>query len=118
MLLNLSNHPSAQWSERQTTWANDIYGEVEDLPFPQIDPNFNEVQLDALVKEYFSLVARKKPNAVHIMGELTFCVALIKKLQNGGISCIASTTHRSTEDLPDGTKVSKFEFVRFRQYWP
>lgn len=118
MLLNLSNHPSANWPERQRNLANEIYGEVEDFPFPQIDPNLNEPQLDKLVEEYFLLVARKKPKAVHIMGELTFCVALIKKLQKAEFSCLASTTHRTTQDLPDGTKVSKFEFVRFRHYWP
>lgn len=118
MLLNLSNHPYTAWSQRQVDAALQSHDRVEDLPFPLIDPNLNEVALDNLVEEYFLKVLKKKPQYVHIMGELTFCVALIRKLQKAGISCLASTTHRTTEDLPDGTKVSKFEFVRFRHYWP
>lgn len=118
MLLNLSNHPSSAWPQRQMDMAHQHYNRVEDMPFPQIDPNLNEVALDNLVEEYFQKVLKKKPKAVHIMGELTFCVALIRKLQKAGINCLASTTHRSTVDQPDGSKVSKFEFVRFRHYWP
>lgn len=118
MLLNLSNHPSSAWPERQMFTAEQNYGKVEDMPFPQVDPNLNEVALDKLVEEYFYKVLERKPKAVHIMGELTFCVALIKRLQKASINCLASTTHRTTQDLPDGTKVSRFEFVRFRHYWP
>lgn len=98
--------------------ALQIYDRVEDLAFPQVDPNSNEVALDNLVEEYFHIIRKKKPKAVHVMGELTFCVAIIKRLQKIQINCLASTTHRSTVDLPDGTKNVKFEFVRFRHYWP
>ena len=94
------------------------YERVVDLPFPQVDPNLNEVGLDKLVNDYVQLILNKNPKAVHIMGELTFCVAIIRKLQQAQIPCLASTTHRTTEDLPDGSKISKFEFVRFRHYWP
>jgi hypothetical protein len=118
MLLNFSNHPLASWPQRQMDMALQTYDSVEDLPFPQVDPNFNEVALDNLVEEYFQIILKKKPKAVHVMGELTFCVAIIKRFQKAQINCLASTTHRSTEDRPDGTKVSKFEFVRFRHYWP
>lgn len=118
MLLNLSNHPSTAWPENQMRWALQNYEKVEDLPFPNVDPNLNEVALGKLVEEYFYKVLEKRPKYVHIMGELTFCVALINKLQKARINCLASTTHRTTLELPDGTKISKFEFVRFRHYWP
>jgi hypothetical protein len=52
------------------------------------------------------------------MGELTFTFALIRLLQSQGIICVASTTHRTSEVLDDGKKISKFEFVRFRTYRP
>ena len=118
MLLNLSNHPSSAWSEKQMDFALKLYTNVEDLPFPKVDPDLNEIALDKLVKEYYHKILKIRPKAVHIMGELTFCVALIKKLQDAGISCLASTTHRRTQEISDGTKVSQFEFVRFRHYWP
>lgn len=116
MLLNFTNHPTTQWSNRQLEVAKEVYGNVEDLPFPHVDPNLDEMAVDTLSNEYLNIIQKRKPKAVHIMGELTFCMSMIKKLQHAGISCIASTTHRSTVDLPDGTKQVKFEFVRFRDY--
>ena len=118
MLLNLSNHPSSAWSDMQMQNALHTYGSVEDLPFPHVDPDFDEDELEHLVLDYLGLVLSRKPKAVHLMGELNFCVSLVGKLHKEGIPCVASTTHRTTEDLSDGTKVSKFEFVRFRQYRP
>lgn len=118
MLLNLSNHPSSSWPEKQMQQAKAQYGHVVDMPFPQIDPTLDEAGLADLTGQYATNVMEMKPKAVHLMGELTFCFALVQLLQFHGITCLASTTHRTTEDLPDGTKVSKFEFVRFRQYGP
>lgn len=92
------------------------YGTVENLPFPQVDPDLDEEALEHLVNLYFKKVIVYKPAAIHIMGELTFCLALVSKLTKTGLPCLASTTHRISEVLPNGSKVSKFEFVRFRQY--
>ena len=33
MFLNLSNHPSANWSQEQTEAAMRLYGEIVDLPW-------------------------------------------------------------------------------------
>lgn len=118
MLLNLSNHPTSSWPEKQIVLAKAQYGHVVDMPFPQIDPILDEDGLADLAGHYVTKMMELKPKAVHLMGELTFCFALIPLLQSHGITCIASTTHRTTEDRPDGTKISKFEFVRFRKYVP
>jgi hypothetical protein len=50
------------------------------------------------------------------MGELTFTFKLVELLKSHGITVLASTTLRTTQDLSDGTKISKFEFVQFRSY--
>lgn len=118
MLLNLSNHPSTDWNKQQLDAARQQFGAVADLPFPQVDPSLDEKALDQLVQQYYDTVRERKPQAVHIMGELTFCVAIIGKLCRAGIPCLASTTHRHTETLTDGRKIVKFEFVQFRQYQP
>lgn len=118
MLLNFTNHPASQWSDSQLEFAKEVYGSVEDLAFPHVDPNLNEAALDKLTDEYLVVIRKRNPQKVHIMGELTFCMSMIKKLQQAGIPCIASTTERITEVLPDGSKVSQFKFVRFRAYWP
>jgi hypothetical protein len=55
------------------------------------------------------------PQAVHLMGEMTFTFRLVTMLQAAGIPCIASTTHRTVEER-DGKKIVQFEFVQFRPY--
>jgi hypothetical protein len=121
MLINLSNHPSEQWDETQKNAALP-YGKLVDLPFPAIDPDADPDAVVQLAEHYEAkirqLMALENTGAfaVHIMGELTFCFTLVARLQKAGIPCLASTTRRETLENGDGTKVSKFEFVRFREY--
>ncbi|NBB31241.1 CRISPR-associated protein [Cellulophaga sp. BC115SP] len=115
MLLNLTNHPSKQWSAKQYDHAIELYKEVIDLPFPQISPALDSASLDILVDEYEIKIRQLNPLAVHLMGEMTFAFRLVQRLKFIGISCIASTTERITEQVGD-TKTSRFEFVQFRAY--
>lgn len=116
MLLNLSNHPHTQWSEPQKVEAEQEYGRIIDLAFPQVDPNASEKEINRLANHYLEQVLILSPAAVHLMGELTFVFRLCQLLLAKGIVCIASTTLRTTVDNGDGTKISRFEFVRFRRY--
>ena len=115
MLLNLSNHPSTTWELRQFQKALQEFHEVIDMMFPLINPEANAIEIDLLVENYFAEIKKLVPQAVHIMGELTFTYRMVAKLKNAGINCIASTTNRNVIDK-DGAKVSKFEFVKFREY--
>ena len=123
MLLNLSNHPSAQWSDKQMTLALSLYGSVHDLEFPLVPPDANEDQIDALAQNYFQLILNKRKKmiedqmdfVVHIQGEFTFCFRLVSLLKMADIKCIASTTHRDVVE-ENGQKTSIFRFVRFRNY--
>jgi hypothetical protein len=121
MLLNFSNHCSKEWSDLQHL-ASKKYGNIIDFQFPMIDPLSNIYQIEQLVEEYEIKIRKmlSKDNtgasAVHIMGELTFCHALVNRLQQAEIICLASTTNRETVNNPDGTKTVKFGFVRFREY--
>lgn len=121
MLINLSNHPLAGWDEKQIQAAL-YYGKLVDLPFPAIDPEADTDAVALLAEQYETEIRRLLATesagafAVHIMGELTFCFALVARLQKAGISCLASTTRRETVENGDGTKISKFGFVRFREY--
>lgn len=116
MLLNLSNHPSTNWSAEQIDATCRQYGSVQDLPFPQIPPTWTTDEVEQLVEAYVIKVRQLNPMAVHLMGELTFCFSLVAKLQRIGIPCVASTTERNTIDKPDGTKIAVFRFVRFREF--
>lgn len=121
MLLNLSNHPSADWSDLQIKTANELYGNIIDLDFPQIPPESEGDLIEALANDYKSICldiissSNDQYNAVHIMGEMTFCFALIQELKKSNITCIASTTERNTYE-ESGNKISKFNFIRFRKY--
>jgi hypothetical protein len=121
MLINLSNHPSENWPEEQKQKALELYQEIVDMPFPEVDPNGDEAYVENLVNDYFCKVQEIKNQtldeiAVHIMGELTFCFALVEKLSVNGIKCIASTTQRVVKDEGNGKVTKVFRFVRFREY--
>lgn len=124
MLINLSNHPSSQWTDQQMQTAQQAYGDVTDLAFPQIPPSWGRGEVVDLAqtyaKELQALVngqpSETKASAVHLMGEMSFTFALVAMLQKIGITPILSTTARNTIDHEDGSKTFYFDFVRFREY--
>ncbi|MBQ3657927.1 MAG: CRISPR-associated protein [Bacteroidales bacterium] len=113
MFLNLSNHPSISWSENQLAAAG---GKVIDLAFPQVAPDGDEKYIQNLATEYYNKILEMQDiTTVHLMGEMNFTFALVTKLKAAGIKCVASTTKRETVE-ENGVKISKFQFVRFREY--
>ena len=122
MLINLTNHPLDKWSPEQRSAAVERYQEIVDLPFPIVDPLGDEKYIQTLVDEYFQKIRRfqninqDSPITVHIMGEMNFTVAMVKRLQMQGVPCVASTTQRIVEILPDGQKKAFFQFQQFRRY--
>ena len=113
MLLNLSNHPSSNWTPEQISAAG---GDVVDMSFPQIDPMGDEAYIEGLANEYLQQILKMKDvSAVHIMGEMNFTFSLVNKLKANGILCVASTTERHKVE-EKGVSISKFVFVRFREY--
>ena len=118
MLINLTNHPSANWDVAQLQAAAH-YGEIVDIPFPVIDAESDENSIETLVNEYLvqiSELAKNNQITVHIMGEMTFCFGLIAALSLQGIVCIASTSERDVIETATGQKQVNFNFVRFRKY--
>lgn len=117
MFINLTNHPSERWSEEQLNAARH-YGEIVDLSFPIIEPNFTKDDVMFLVKECVETVLglMEGGTVVHVMGEMTFTHNLVNALKEKGIVCLASTTERNTIMTPDGKRISEFKFVQFREY--
>jgi len=128
MLINLSNHPAYKieneekiyiWDGEQLN-AISQYGEIVNLPFPNIPPDYTTEQVFDLATEYMNkcvtlIQSSNDESAIHITGEMTFCFVLIQLLLKEGYTCIASTTERIVEEK-DGVKKSVFKFVRFRNY--
>ena len=119
IFLNLSNHPSSLWCEKQLEAAS-VYGDIMDMPFPVIDEMADENYIEALADEYLQKIlelAKDKNVTVHLMGELTFTFALLKRLQEHGVPCVASTSKRIVKEEGAGRKGEViFQFERFRRY--
>lgn len=118
VFVNLTNHPSDKWDEAQVKAAQ-AYGDIVDLPFPNIDPDADAKEIKDMAEEYCQKVieaAKDREPIVLLMGEMNFTYALLKRLRSQSITCLATTTQRITTDLPDGTKQSTFKFVKFRLY--
>lgn len=120
MLINLSNHPSNNWSSKQLNAAKRKYGKVVDLPFPLIPPKANTKQVQAKAEKYLSKIidllksSNDKNNSVHLMGEFTFVFLLGQILKKKKITVVISTTDRIVEEK-DAKKIVTFNFVRFRE---
>lgn len=120
IFVNITNHPSSQWDDYQKETARQ-YGEVHDLEFPSIDEMGDENYISKLVDKSIADIQLLSNNwschvTVHIMGEMTFTYAMVQKLRMMGVTCVASTTERIVDIQPDGSKVVKFKFERFREY--
>ena len=119
MLTNLSNHPSDKWSELQTATANEQFGEIVDLPFPQIEPDATKADIAKIAQDCLIRVQQiGQPNgtAIHIMGEMTLTYQLVGMLKDAGYRCYASTTVREVYEQEPGKKTVIFQFVKFREY--
>lgn len=116
--MNLSNHPSSSWEQKQ--WeAAAHYGEIVDMPFPQVSPECSQQEIEQLAEQCVNEIVGQGCDAditVHVMGEMTLTYAIVSRLKSRGIRCVASTTERNVAMNDDGTKMSEFTFVKFREY--
>ena len=122
MLINFSNHPSDRWDKAQLEAASE-YGNIVDEPFPVVPPDASErairMMANASILKLTSIMLDQsdgKPSAIHIMGEMTLTYAIVSRLTDHGITCLASTTKRDVTFDKDGNKVAAFQFVQFRKY--
>ncbi|MEI2422170.1 hypothetical protein V6O07_17960, partial [Arthrospira platensis SPKY2] len=71
MLLNLSNHPSVTWSQKQIEEAKQKYGHIQDMAFPDINPEWSLDQVQLEAEKYYVKIramAASKIITVHLMG--------------------------------------------------
>ncbi len=120
MLINLSNHPSSQWGASQLQAATQ-FGQIIDIPFPEIEPDWDASQVEQLAEEYLDKILmlasdRNEIPIVHLMGEYVFCFQMATMLKTNSITVLVSTSRRHSVMNDDGTKTIRFDFVRFREY--
>ena len=122
MFINISNHPSDQWSDTQRDAALALVGigglrgeSIVDVPFPQVHPEWETEHLERLADEIVAQLP-SAANGAMVSGEYILTVALVLRLQKRGIDCYAATTVREVTLNNLNDKVSTFNFKRFRKY--
>lgn len=114
---------SVNWDKKQLNAARELYGSIVDIKFPEIPPESGLPEIKNLVTKYTGLIdgyfssVTEVSNAVHLMGEFTFTYNLVEELRKKNITVIASTTKRNIVKENNGSKISQFQFVRFRNYY-
>lgn len=117
--INFSNHPSERWSAEQLAAARE-YGDVVDIPFPNILPAATEEDIARLGDEYVRKILDMSPSAVMCQGEFTFSYYVISALLAQNINVLSACSDRvvrEVQEAPDVVrKISEFKFVGFRKY--
>lgn len=119
VFINCSNHPSAVWCDAQRQAAQ-VYGEIMDIQFPEIDPAWTTGQVQEEAERICGEIVRSHPAAVMCQGEFTFTYALVRRLKEKGITVLAACSRRQTEEIAaeDGSTKKRviFTFECFREY--
>ncbi len=119
MFINCTNHPYSIWSEKERECAA-AYGEVEDLPFPQIAPDCSREELRRIAGKYAGEIRNRRPAAVMVAGEFSFTFMLVDMLLADGIRVVCSRARRQVQEVkhPDGTNEKQviFDFEGFEEY--
>lgn len=119
MFINLSNHFSDKWSKKQIEAAR-IYGEIINLPFPQVNPQSTSEDMDKLADNYYDRITYFNDPVVMLQGEFIFTFRVTVKLKEAGIKVLAGRSERKVIESVNGEglveRKSVFEFVGFMEY--
>ncbi len=114
---NISNHPSNEWSEDQRAAAREFAEAIIDVPFPEVPPGADGTWIEQKAEEVLASLPAETTHAL-VQGEFTLTMALVKRLQQRGIRCLAATSERRVSRTEDGRELREFRFVQFRDYPP
>lgn len=124
MLLNISNHPWKKWSDSQKNAATSQFGEVEDLIFPDVDPQLETEDVKLIARDYLNFIRKKmevtegeRNFSVLLAGEYTLVFQLLLLLKDNNIPAYVTTSKRDVTYSTEGVKSVNFEFVKFRSYF-
>ena len=119
MFINFSNHSCNTWSAEQLA-AAEFYGEVLDLPFPDVPAEVDEAWINAAADALCREISERHPAAVMVQGEMSLAFAVASRLLKSGITAVCATSKRVCKTITnaDGSveRQSVFRFVGFRKY--
>ena len=93
MFVNFTNHPSGSWSAAQRRAAQ-VYGEILDLPFPDVPPTLSAAEVAALADEWAARILALRPACVLCQGEMTLTTRVVRLLQSRGVPVVAACSAR------------------------
>lgn len=113
--VNFSNHPSGLWQEEQKNKALE-YGEILDVPFPEVDAMADEEEVLKLAEESVEEILRYNPAVVLCQGEFCLAYQVISLLKEKGIIVLAACSERNTTEIQENGETRKESVFRFRQF--
>lgn len=117
--INCSNHCSENWSQKQKNSALQ-YGEIIDIPFPNVDPESTPQQIDLMAIQLVDRILKAEPNIVMLQGESTLTYKAVCYLKEKNIPVLSACSRRNTIESiqEDGSaiKTVSFSFIGFRSY--
>ncbi len=117
--INFTNHHSSGWNRKQREAAL-MYGEIVDIPFPDISPELTDEELYSLAQNYTALLLSEEADCVLCQGESVFSVLMVSMLIKNHVPVAAAVSRRtvmeSTNENGQTIKRSVFEFKGFRKY--
>lgn len=124
ILINYTNHPSANWSGEQKDAALDKWSGIVDIPFPQTEPEWDEEEVAACfnafmkeVEEKLLPLGKKMQDAEFlIMGEFRYTYFAVRTLKERGHRVYAHAGKREVE-VVDNKSIYTFRFGRFVEYF-
>lgn len=118
MFVNFTNHPSSRWGKEQLE-ASAPYGEIIDIPFPQIDPEASAEEITEKAERYAELILSRKPDFVLCQGEFCMAYHVIRLLKEKGIPVGAACSERRVQEKVGAAGTEKtvlYRFVKYREY--
>ena len=119
MFVNFTNHPSGSWGAAQRRAAQ-VYGEILDLPFPDVPPALSAAAVAALADEWAARILVLRPACVLCQGEMTLTARVVQLLREHRVPVVAACSCRCAADWTDAAgcthRRAEFRFVRFREY--
>lgn len=119
LFINLSNHNSEYWSEKQIRDAQ-AYGEILDWSFPEVDANASEERIEQLAEKLAADISDLEPAMILCQGEFTLTYHLVQRFKERSLPvCAACSKRRVYESVDENgvsSKKSVFEYTRLRMY--
>ena len=88
--------------------------------FSQVPADAGKEEVYTLAEKFVELAEKEQAQILVVQGEPTLTFAIVKMASEEGLTCLAATTKRESQEitLPDGgvKKVNVFRHVRFREY--